>query len=89
MSSWSDSQASVVTVSGWFGERKVERNFPPNICIRGDSTDFCSCSYISTADLSAEISNNWRTVRPRTTTSVGSDSNISRSSTPGVAAAKL
>jgi hypothetical protein len=39
MSSWSDRQSSMVTVSGWFGARTVERNFPPNMRIRGDSTD--------------------------------------------------
>ena len=39
MSSWSDRQFSMVTVSGWFSARTVERNFPPNMRIRGDSTD--------------------------------------------------
>jgi hypothetical protein len=36
--SWSDRQSSTMTVSGWFGARTVERNFPPNTRIRGDST---------------------------------------------------
>jgi hypothetical protein len=39
MSSWSDCQSSMATVSGWFGARTVERNFPPNMRVRGDSTD--------------------------------------------------
>ena len=30
MSSWSDRQSWIATVSGWFDARTVERNFPPN-----------------------------------------------------------
>jgi hypothetical protein len=39
MSSWSDRQSSIVTMSGWLGARTVERNFPPNMRTRSDSTD--------------------------------------------------
>ena len=39
MSSWSDRQSSMVTASGWFGVRTVERNFPSNMRCRGDSID--------------------------------------------------
>ena len=39
ISSWSGRQSSMVTLSGWFGARKIERNFPPNMRIRGNSTD--------------------------------------------------
>ena len=39
MSSWSDSQFSMVTESGWLKVRTVERNFPPNMRIRGASAD--------------------------------------------------
>jgi hypothetical protein len=39
MSRWSDRQSSMMTASGLSGARTVERNFPPNMRIRGDSTD--------------------------------------------------
>jgi hypothetical protein len=39
ISSWSDRQSSMVIVSGRFDARTVERNFPPNMRIRGDPTD--------------------------------------------------
>ena len=39
MSSWSDRQSSIVTVSGWFGARTVVWDFPPNRRISGNSTD--------------------------------------------------
>ena len=39
MSSWSDRQFSMVTVSGWLGARTVKRYFPPNMRIRGDLAD--------------------------------------------------
>jgi hypothetical protein len=39
MSSWSDRQSSMLTVSGCFGARTVEQNFPPNMRIKGDLTD--------------------------------------------------
>ena len=38
MLSWINRQSSVVTVSDWFGEHKVERDLPPNIREMGDST---------------------------------------------------
>jgi hypothetical protein len=34
--SWSDRQASVVTMSSLLGARTVERDLPPNICEMGD-----------------------------------------------------
>ena len=40
MLSWSDRQASMVTVSGWLGTRMVERDLPPNTCEMGESTEF-------------------------------------------------
>ena len=39
MSSWSERQCSMVAVSCWFGARTVERDFPLNMRIRGDSND--------------------------------------------------
>ena len=35
----SDRQSSMVAVSGRFDARTVERSFPPNMRLRGDSTD--------------------------------------------------
>lgn len=35
--------SSTVIVSGWFDARAVERNFPANMRIRGDSIEF-ACS---------------------------------------------
>jgi hypothetical protein len=52
MSSWSDRQSSMVTALGWFGARTVERNFPPNIRIRGVSTD---SAYSSVSNARGEI----------------------------------
>ena len=53
MSSWSDRQYSMVTVSDWFGAHMVELNLPPNMRISGNSTD-TAYSSISNAKLSAE-----------------------------------
>jgi hypothetical protein len=39
MSSWSDRQSPMVTLSGWFGARTAERNFPSNMRFSGDSLD--------------------------------------------------
>lgn len=39
MSSWSDRQSSIVTDSRWWGERRDERNLPPNMRVMGDSVD--------------------------------------------------
>jgi hypothetical protein len=39
ISSCKDRQFFMLTVSGLFGVRTVERNFPSNMRIRGDSTD--------------------------------------------------
>ena len=39
MSSWSDRQSSILTLSILFGARTVEQNFPPNMRFSGDSTD--------------------------------------------------
>jgi hypothetical protein len=36
MSSWSDRQLSIVTVSGWPAMRTVVRNFPSNMREMGD-----------------------------------------------------
>ena len=47
MLSWSDRQASVVTLSDWFGARAVERDLPPNMREIGDSTELAySCPSI-------------------------------------------
>ena len=45
MLSWSDRQASIVTVSGWLGTRTVERDLPPNKCEMGDSIEL-AYSYV-------------------------------------------
>jgi hypothetical protein len=39
MWSLSDRQASIVTLSGWFGARTVERDLPPNMHEMGESTE--------------------------------------------------
>ena len=57
MLSGSDRQASIVTVSGWFGTRTVERVLPPNKCEMGDSTEL-AYSYVSNVEPSAERKNN-------------------------------
>ena len=92
MSSWSDRQFSMMAVSGWFGARTVERNFPPNMRVKGDSTDTAySWPYIHQQFQAwrAERWNNWRTVKPSSLTPVGTDRDTSGSSTPGAAAADL
>ena len=39
ISSWSDCQSSILTLSVLFGARTVEQNFPPKMRFSGDSTD--------------------------------------------------
>ncbi len=39
ISSRSDLQSSVVTFAGWFGALTVERDFPPNMRVKGNSID--------------------------------------------------
>ena len=70
MSSWSDRQSSIVTVSGWFSARMVERNFPPNMRIRGDSIDSTySCPSVRHAKFNTKrgeiIGAPWNSVFPR------------------------
>ena len=55
----------MMTESGWFGARTVERHFPPNMRVKGDSTDAAySWPYIyqQIQAWRREI-NNWRTVK--------------------------
>ena len=53
MLSWSDRQASIVTVSGWLDTCTVERDLPPNMREMGDSTEL-AYSYVSNVKPSAE-----------------------------------
>ena len=57
MLSWSDLQASMVTVSGWFGTRTVERDFPQNMRETGDSTEL-AYSYVNNFKPSVEREKN-------------------------------
>jgi hypothetical protein len=75
MLSWSDRQASIVTVSGRFGGGTVERDLPPNMREIGESIElaYSRPSYVSNIKFSIDKRNNWHTVKLRFPISVWPD----------------
>ena len=56
MLSWSNRQASIVTVSGWLGTRTVERDLPPNMREMGEFIEL-AYSYVISVTVERSVEN--------------------------------